>query len=147
MPTKRTVAELEKNLSRIRAHGEKRLEGIRARIAKLEASGLNAEHLYRELDQARRTVEAGEALAARNLAEAQAIENAELARQAQAEKAMREAIDAAHKARAAQNWAKVGGSPAEFEAAWPGIRAEIVTQKTLELSAREILAEVGFDSL
>ena len=147
MTMNQTATQLQKNLDRIREKNESRLSAIREKIDRAEAAGRDPSALYRQLDQARRTAQAGESLAERTLQAAQERESAQAQEQAARHELARAEIDAKMKANARHNWQKNGGTAAEFDAAWPGLREEIIKERTLEASARELLREVNLPSL
>jgi hypothetical protein len=136
-------AETQKALERMREHNQKRLDGIRARIADRETKGLNCDDLRRELSQARATAEAGEKLAEDNLSKAKEREAAQAARDQAVQEAARAEIDVARKVRASRVWVANGGDPAEFETAWPTIRRELLQTATLAGTAK--VEETGLD--
>lgn len=135
--TNATAAERRRSLEKIKAHNQRRIEGLQSRIADRERVGLPHTDLDNELDQAQTVASRGEQRAEDLLKEAEEQESTQAkAEAARIAKAAAD-IDLWRKQRAERLWVAHGGNPAEFAKAWPTIREGLLRQAVIQASLHQ----------
>ena len=107
--------------------------------AREEVACIKAEEAAEEERKQERMMELAEEASKRREAEAAEKRRREAERDAKLRRSQEEKAKAEeeHTKRAMFNtWVANGGSPEEFEAAWPNLRREMLTQRTLEEETR-----------
>ena len=147
MTVYRTAKEAEQVLKRIQETNQARLAAIRAKIDARNEKRMDISDLSRELAQAHRIAENSERIAQKNLDESRAREATAQAAQDAAQAAKLAQVNQERKNLAARVWAANGGSPAEFEAAWPTIRQELLVRDAITEIPTAKVEKTGFDRL
>jgi hypothetical protein len=140
-----TSSQIQKDMEATKKHHESQLADIRAKIDAREARGQNHGDLDKALSNMRSLAETSEAHFAKKLFDAKASEAAQESSAAARLKVNADSIEADRKAQAARLWKTNGGLPADFEAAWPAMRAEILRAVIVGAVGKE--ARAGFPGM
>lgn len=135
--TTATAAERHRSLEKIKAHNQRRIEGLQSRIADRKRVGLPHADLESELKQAQAIASRQEQRAEELLREAE-MQEAALAKTEAARIAKAAAdIDLWRKQRAERLWVAHGGNPDEFAKAWPTIWEGLLRQAIIQESLHQ----------
>lgn len=135
----KSVNQIENELKSIEDEYSQKVNAINKRIADFKASGFRQykgdeeDQLLEQLATIKRTHETFVVRVQARLQDAKIREKADL--QAQEEKQTKQA--ASMKERALREWAKAGGTLAEFEQAYPAIRTQILQAEAIRNMARK----------